>query len=51
MIAVRRKILADLLADSEWRQRFDQAKSTAEVESVIFDYCRAKGIKIVEIRT
>jgi len=51
VIAVRRKVLDDLLADSEWRHRFDQAESTAEVEGVIVDYCRAKGIKIVEIRT
>jgi hypothetical protein len=51
MFAVRHEVLDALLADAEWGKRFDQAKTTGEIERVVSDFCRAKGIRIVEVKT
>lgn len=46
MFAVRREVLAALLADPEWRRRLDEAKTSADVERVFSDFCKARGYKI-----
>lgn len=49
MFAVRREVLDALLADAEWRKRFDKAKTTAEMQRVVLDFCKAKAIKIKQL--
>jgi hypothetical protein len=46
MIAVRREVLAALTADPEWNKRLEQAKTMIDVERVLTDFCKARGIKI-----
>ena len=50
---IRREVLEALLADSEWHQRLDKAKTSADVERVLVDFCKAWGIKIklLEVKT
>jgi hypothetical protein len=46
MFIVRHEILKALLADEEWRKRWDSTKTTAERERVVSDFCRANGWKV-----
>ena len=48
--AVRLEVLLMLNADREWKKRFMQAKSLAEMQKVICDFGEAKGFKIVEVQ-
>lgn len=49
MFVVRLGVLAALVADKAWSQRLDAAKSTLEAKQVIYDFCKAKGIVVVEV--
>ena len=49
MLAMKDAVFATLLADKAWSQRLNDAKSVLEAEQVVFDFCRAKGLEIVEV--
>jgi len=46
MFVVRAEVLDALLADKEWRKRWDSTKTMAERERVVSDFCRATGWKV-----
>jgi len=45
-LVFRSSVIKALLADAEWRMRFEQAESWSEIEQVIVDFCRARGFKV-----
>jgi hypothetical protein len=50
MFVVRAEVLDALLADPEWRKRWDCTNTTAERERVVSDFCKAKGIEVVQLK-
>ncbi len=46
MFAVRRKVFDDLLSDSVWAERLENAETMKEVEKVITEFCEARGYRI-----
>ncbi len=49
MFVVRREVFAALLDDKEWSDRLEQARTAANVERVVAEFVRAKGLLVVEV--
>lgn len=49
IFAVRTEIVRTLLQDKIWCEKLNQAKSFAEAEKVLIEFCKEKGYKIIDI--
>lgn len=47
MLAVKTEVLKRMLADAEWSEKLEKAKSWKDVQRVIVEYCRVNNQKIV----
>ena len=47
--AVRLEVLKAMLANASWKARLDKAKSVAEMQAVIVEFCRYTGWQVAEV--
>jgi len=45
-LVFRSSVIKVLLADAEWREKFERAQTWSEIEQVIVDFCRARDFKV-----
>lgn len=46
MFAVKAEVLKKLLESSEWRRKLEEAKTLAEAEKVLVDFCKINGYRV-----
>ncbi|HLE74946.1 MAG TPA: hypothetical protein VI864_02750 [Candidatus Bathyarchaeia archaeon] len=49
IFTVRREVLAALLADPVWKAHLDKARNVAEMQEIVCEFAKAKGLKVVEV--
>ena len=46
MLAIRRKVLEDLLSHPDWERRLEKCRAGREVERVLTAFCKSKGYTV-----
>jgi len=46
MFAVKKSVVKELLADSEWRSKLDCAKTWREAGIVVAEFARSRGYRV-----
>lgn len=46
MIAVRRKVLDELLTDARWEAKLSRARTKKQAAEVVAAFCRARGYEV-----
>jgi len=49
-VAFRREFLERVLADPEWRERFEAAETTEQLFKVVEAYCKEKKLEVRNVR-
>ena len=49
VFAVKAELLRELLNDPRWCQKLENAETTREVEVVLVEFARERGLKVKEV--